>query len=348
MSFVLATLCIVALAPNTAPATIPAPPDPRELELHWRAPADCPSREELERRIHALLPDAPSGEGVLVIEGEVTRTETAATLMLRSTYQGRSDTRTITSPTCAELTETTAVLVAIALEPSAAIPPSEPLTAPGPMTLPGPMTVPEPDPAPAVTTSPPEISPMRTPAVEPAIDTRRVERRRAAPGLGLRVAAGLEAGAIPPPTLALTAALSLLWRRARLELHGAWLAPRTVRGEDGRGVTYQLGSVGARGCGRLFVRALELPLCGGAEAGVLRARPRGIDSPPVLAPWAAGVAGVGLVRRWGPVAIVAAVDGIARVVGHRFVVDGRRSLVQWPVSVRALVGVELRWGGSRR
>ncbi|MBK8241494.1 MAG: hypothetical protein IPK74_38785 [Deltaproteobacteria bacterium] len=121
MSFVLATLCIVALAPNTAPATMPAPPDPRELELHWRAPADCPSREELERRIHALLPDAPSGEGVLVIEGEVTRTETAATLMLRSTYEGRSDTRTITSPTCAELTETTAVLVAIALEPSAAI-----------------------------------------------------------------------------------------------------------------------------------------------------------------------------------------------------------------------------------
>lgn len=342
MSAALATLCIVALAPTTAPATIPPPPDPRELELHWRAPADCPSQEDLERRIHALLPDAPSGEGVLVIDGEVTRTDTAATLMLRSTYEGRSDTRTITSPTCAELTETTAVLVAIALEPSAAMPPSPPIPASPPMT------VPEPAAATEVTQSPPSIRPTPLPVVAPAVDTPAVERRRVGPGLGLRVVAGLEAGAIPPPTLALAATMSLLWARARLELQGAWLVPRTVRPVDGRTVTYQLGSVGLRGCRRLFVRGLELPLCGGAEAGVLRARPRGIEGPVVLAPWAAGVAGVGLVRRWGPVAIVAAVDGIVRVVGHRFVVDGRRSLLQWPVSLRVLLGVELRWGGGAR
>jgi hypothetical protein len=325
---------IVAVLAGVPEPPTTAPPNPEVLELHWRAPPGCPTKEDLERRIRALLPAEPSGEGVLVVEGDVTTSDSGAILVLRSTFDGRSETREITARACGELLESTAVLLAVALEPSATIASRR-----------------EPDPEPSTDT--PASDPLVEIAESATEDRDRPATRRTGSadrptdarasriGVALRIAVGIEAGAVPPPSAALSGAVSILWRRARLEAHGTWLAPRTVRVADGRGATYQLGAFGVRGCGRVFARAIELPLCAGAEAGALRVRPRGIDAVVANEPWAAAVASVGLVRAWGPIGIVATVDGIVRLVGNRIEIGDAVSLRQFPVSVRASLGIEL-------
>ena len=47
------------------PVDVPTPPDPRELELVWRAPERCPTQDDILRRLDVLLPGAPNGDGVL-------------------------------------------------------------------------------------------------------------------------------------------------------------------------------------------------------------------------------------------------------------------------------------------
>ncbi|MBL8946269.1 MAG: hypothetical protein JNK45_24100, partial [Myxococcales bacterium] len=345
----------------------PPPPNPEVLELHWRAPPGCPTQEDLERRIRALLPGEPSGEGVLVVEGEVTTSARGATLVLRSTLAGRTESRELASASCGELLESTAVLLAVALEPSATIPGQVPRPDRDPVPPPPSDTARDsasdtaPDsasggaPREPTTDGDPIASPVdaRLAEADPRSTPDRADRRRARaprrapPSVGLRIAAGIEAGAMPPPSAALAAAFSLSWPRARLEVHGTWLAPRTAREVDGRGATYQLGTAGARGCGRVFVRAVELPVCAGGEGGALRVRPRGLDAAITNVPWVAAIAGVGIVRAWGPVAITATIDGVVRLVGHRFDIDDAVSLRQFPVSARALVGVARRPGAGR-
>lgn len=337
----------------------PPPPNPEVLELHWRAPPGCPTQEDLERRIRALLPGDPSGDGVLVVEGEVTTSDRGATLVLRSTFAGRTESREIASASCGELLESTAVLLAVALEPSATFPGQVPVPDRDPVPPPpsasapdaargGPPREPTTDGDPIASPDDARLAePDRRPTSDRADRRRAPAPRRAPPSVGVRIAAGIEAGAMPPPSAALAAALSLSWPRARLEAHGTWLAPRTPREADGRGATYQLGTAGARGCGRAFVRALELPVCAGGEGGALRVRPRGLDAAITNAPWVAAIAGVGIVRAWGPVAITATIDGVVRLVGHRFDIGDAVSLRQFPVSARALVGVELRPGARR-
>lgn len=331
-----------------APPPIPLPPDPLELELVWRAPTGCPTQPDIERRLRELLPGEPTGDGILHVEGDVTIDAAGAHLSLASTFRGVTERREITSTHCAELGEATAVLLAVALEPdtnarqtapkpAAAIvepPPRAPTDAPPPVV----------DDLPIVPIAdPPRSDAPLTPPPDPA-------RRARIPALGLRIAAGLELGALPPPAGAVQLAALLLWQRARLELHGTYLAPRTRLDAAGQGARLQLAAAGIRGCGRVFARAVEFPLCLGAEAGAIRARALGLGDTVTTGPWAAAIASAGVARAWGPVAIHFAVEGLGRLVGTRFLVGEVVASRQFPVSARALLGVELRpsWGPGFR
>jgi hypothetical protein len=327
------------------PVEVPPPPDPRELELVWRAPQRCPTRDEILRRIDVLLPGAPNGDGLLHVEGDVTVDESGARLQLVTTFRGTTERREITAADCHALGEATAVLLAVALEPNAGE-----LASP---TTPKPQAAdPKPDPEPPDDTSvaPIEPAPVGSTIAPPLPRDRSTSTSTstASPShFGLRIAGGLELGAMPPPSGALQLAGLVLWRRARLEIHGAYLPPRTRRDADGRGATYQMITAGARGCGRLFVSAVEFPICLGAEAGLVRGRAVGLGDTVVRGPWFAVLTSAGVSRAWGPIAIWASVEGLGRVVWTRFLVGGEPVHRPFPISMRALVGIELRASWKR-
>lgn len=328
------------------PVEVPTPPDPRELELVWRAPERCPTRDDILRRLRVLLPGEPNGDGLLHVEGDVTVDDDGARLQLVSTFRGTTERREITATDCRALGEATAVLLAVALEPSATARESPPKAEP---------VEPQPKPAPPddTTVAPTDREASTIDLIEPVASTTITPPARdpwspTPSHFGLRIAGGLELGAMPPPSAALQLAGLVLWRRARLEIHGAYLPPRTRRDAEGRGATYQMVTAGARGCGRLFVGAVEFPICLGADAGVVRARAVGLGDTVVRGPWFAVLTSAGVSRAWGPIAVWASVEGLGRVVWTRFFVGDVLVQRQFPISMRALVGIELRGSWKRR
>jgi len=369
------------------PPLAPLPPDPFEFELAWEAPEGCPTREDVERRISALLPGAPTGDGVLAVEAVVTSRSDAFVLNLRSTFRGRTELREVRAHDCSNLGETTAVWLAIALEPGRAIavsvPPEPPLVPPPG----GDAAVPSPDPAPRFTDSDLRRGSTADRGLDPDVDrasanavpSGRVEpaasghslgiasdvsssgsgggkhlasrraRKHGPRDYGLRIAGGLEAGALPPPAGAVQLAGLLVWPHARFEAHGLWLVPRTSVDAAGEGATYQLWAGGARGCGQPVVRAFEFPVCLGVEAGAVRAAPIGFANEEAIhVPWVAGLASAAVARAWGPIGLFAGIEGVVQMVGPEFFIGESTQLDPWTVSLRALVGFELRGSWNRR
>lgn len=322
------------------PTVVPPPPptDPLELEFTWNAPPECPTAAEIEQRIRALLPGEPVGTGVLYVEGEVATVEGGVELGLRSRFAGHDDRRTLRAPSCAELGEATAVLLAIALEPGRA---DELVAPPETPSERGDEEASDVAPAAAGNASTVEDPTAQAGRAASAVDVAPTSKRRSRrPSAGgLRIATGLEAAAMPLPSGVLQGAAILLWPHARAELHGTWVPPRVRTNEDPPGARFQLGAVGLRGCGQPLRRAIELPLCVGAEAGATRARFEGTTT---HKPWVAALASVGVARAWGPIGVWSAAELAGRIVGYRFLDGDIELLRQFPVSVRLLVGIELR------
>src|SRR5690606_32506754 len=89
-------------------------------------------------------------------------------------------------------------------------------------------------------------------------------------------------------------ALAVLWPRLRVEIAGAWLAPRTERRDQAR-VRVQLGIATARACARLGTARIEAPVCGGIELGALRGDGRGAPAARTAhGTWVAPVLGAGV------------------------------------------------------
>lgn len=337
------TALVLALLPVLGwlevPTVVPVPPaDPLALELTWRAPAGCPSAAEIEQRIRALLPGDPSGEGVLQVDGEVVVVDGGVALSMRSTFAGHSEQRTLRAPSCGELGEATAVLLAIALEPGRA----DELDAP---------------PQPPIPTAPPDAAVERAGDLDVASDPIGSDdptavssvpeepsptpsgRDRRPTGAGFRLAGGIEAGAMPLPSGVLHGAALLLWPHARAELVGTWVPPRTRATQSPAGAGFQLGALGLQGCGQPTRGPVEVPLCLGLEGGATRARFEGRTT---FEPWVAGLASVGVARAWGRIGLWSAAELVGTLVGYRFLDGATILLRQFPVSGRVLVGIEMR------
>lgn len=171
--------------------------------------------------------------------------------------------RRLTGATCFEVCDAAAFVTAVIVDPGvlARAPTTTPPPEPPPPVI-DPWSAPEPaaEPDPWLTLKPlqPRLpAPVAAPTPRPR------------PGGLVRLGGGLEALGLPAVGPQATLAAGLRGRAWRSELVLAYRAPtRVVAADDpAAGASIRMWSLGARGCGVLPVRPLELGLCGGFEAG---------------------------------------------------------------------------------
>ena len=195
-------------------------------------------------------------------------------------------------------------------------------------------------------------APVVTPELEPLEAVERVAPAAARRlRFGVRVAGVFDVGGTPGPTGGLMLAGALIGRRWRVEALGLWLAPRTTRPDPALPLEARVGllAAGLRGCGVPGRGVIEVPLCGGVEAGALRGAGSGaaLAEPGTDAlPWLAVTAGPGLV--WSPVPRVGlglTLDVVVPLLPRRFAVAGFGDVYSpaAPVAGRALASLELRF-----
>ncbi len=307
----------------------PEKPKPASCTLVWEAPPGCPSADEIRKRIHTLVPDPEDGEGVMQVEGTVTISPTGFSLELATEFGGERSTRRIEATLCEPLAESTALVAAIALEPTLGEP-DPPTTVPAPPS-------PQPRSAPVAM---PEVVVAR-PAIAPTARSRR-RKRRGPIDLVTRAAVGLEFGSAPRVGGSSSLALAVVWPRLRLEVAGAYRWPSRLDGPDDTAARYQLGVVGARGCGRLFAGIVEFPVCLGFDVGALRVDSRGLTPPrTVHATWLGPLGGAGMAVRRRRVGFWTMAELAATAMGSRILVGDAVAWRTIPVSVRLLAGLEI-------
>jgi hypothetical protein len=304
---------------------------PAGVELRWDAPPECPDAASVTARIAEYTagaePDAP-----LVIDAKVTPVGSRWRLSLVVVRGESREERELEDSACEGLAESTAVLVAIAIAPDRMRDThveEPPIDEPPPVTEPAP----PPDPQPPAIDRP---APIPTP------------RRREPLHVSLRASGGASLGWLPPGgDVAL--AFAMYWRWLRLEIMGAYGPRRRVRFADARfaGADVSGWVIGARACGVLHpLRWLDLPLCGGVEAGQVIGVPvelvEGRQGRPA---WAAGVIAPALrfvvhsrVALWlSPELLIPFTRAQLRVV------DEDPLFVSAPVGARLHAGIELRF-----
>jgi hypothetical protein len=181
-----------------------------------------------------------------------------------------------------------------------------------------------------------------------------IERRRHRVKLGLGAAVGAEWGALPGLTGGVRPSFSIAYGAFAAELRGDYWIPRRADRDEVE-VAIDAGMAGALACGVPEWGRVQLPICGGAEIGVLRARPRGLDRDDTrLRTWAAVVASVRVRVRIAPrVALTAGPELAVPFLRPGFTVvddEGVSSAIHLanPVSVRAHVGFEFWLQPSRK
>jgi hypothetical protein len=360
-------MLFVALAWSLA--QVPEPPAPVD-DVVWVAPPGCPGRAELiagieRRRGRPLVP------GQVRVDATVTAgPEKQFTAAISLATGAREDRRTLTADRCAALVDAAALLIAVAIDEQGASPPAS-TDAPGdgaptsgdapvdPATR-APSGEVSGDAAPSGVTAPSIAGPddAATTAVASTSTARPGDATPTArpplPRLGgfVRAQGGLALGTVPGPAGAASLALGLLWRRVRLAFQPLFVAPRTDTRER-HDLRAWLIAAAVSGCFRVGPRALEVPLCGGFEGGVMRGVATGADGARgATGAWLAVLVGTGLVWRVHPkVGLWLGVEGTGAVRRPKFLLSGAAGEVELfrplPVTLRVLLGVELRFGDPR-
>ncbi|MCR9161477.1 MAG: hypothetical protein ACE37F_29885 [Nannocystaceae bacterium] len=302
-------------------------PRPAEVELAWQAPVGCPDAQTMRDRIAELTVD-PAGEGTLVVDGRVEEGPKGFRLTLRTSYGNLSETRTVVDEDCDALGGTAALFVAVSLEPASAgaDAPSEPEVVPA---------EPEPDAAVEVAQSRPAVAPVRD-------DLVVGPRPRRLPPVGfVGVAPQVEFGSLPGVTGGPRLSVGVQWPRAEVALYGYYGAPRRTAAVQGASGLTQMGAAGGRGC-VVFGSTVQAPLCALAEVGALSVASRDLDPANDLRyVWSAVGARGGVGRRWGSVGVFGAAEAAVPTSRARVLLGGETAFSTWPVSVRAIVGVQI-------
>lgn len=349
-------MLFVALAWSLA--QVPEPPAPVD-DVVWVAPPGCPGRAELIAGIERRRGE-PLAPGQVHVDATVTagpgKQFTAA---ISLTTGAREDRRTLTADRCAALVDAAALLIAVAIDEQGAAP-GAPVRAPGDVAPP-PGDAPADAPTQAASEPAPSIagpdeaatrvdSPADAPPIVAASPPAMPPPRRL--GGFVRAQGGLALGTVPGPAGAASLAIGLLWRRARLELQPLFVAPRTDT-REGHDLRAWLVAAAVSGCYRVGPRALEVPLCGGLEGGVLRGFASGADGQRgASGGWLAVLVGTGVVWRVHPrVGLWLGVQGTGAIRRPKFLLSGSAGELELfrplPVTLRVLAGVELRFGDPR-
>jgi len=265
-------------------AAFPASPAAAS-ELRWDGDPACPDRDQLRFELERALgkPLADAGDLVFTVAVQSTPERVTARLRLDEGDAARAgDERVLVGASCAELTDTLAVAISLAIGRSdgETEPPLSPLTAP-----------------------PPE-APARAAAA--TLDVGRLDETSVAVGPRPSAMALLvvDVGSLPQPAVGAGLGLALSWDRLRLQLGAVLFYPQRAELGAGSGANAELGlTLGtASACTPLFRSpsgSLSLPGCLGLELGRLEGVGSGVAAPrsrEIL--WLAPRAEVGLA--WAP------------------------------------------------
>ncbi len=329
---------IFAASVCVAPAAAQAQQASPALALEWYAPAGCPDLADVTARVGRLvdLAHAPDG-GAVHARGRIARTHRGRfRLSLALGARRPSHHRTLVGDACDAVADGAALILALAVDPSAVARRRDAETATASTTeapAPSPPAPPAPPVAATLSATVPN-TPAPVPRATPAAPATRWM---------LRASGLLDGGALPAvsggPSLALTVAHRLL----RVELGAAWVAPRQGLAAAGKGgdVDLAFGSLAVGAEAR--TRWIDVGGLAGVEIGVLRAQGFGVTTPASASPPWVAVTLLGTLRRrlgarWNVVATVGAALPLLR---PRFVLDGIGA-VQQPAALglRAHAGVE--------
>jgi hypothetical protein len=361
----LASIFLLAVA---GPPTLPDPDADLELDtrlrLRWPTIAGCPSAEEVGVRVTELAPQIELGDdgtreaeiGLERVAGSPPRWAVEVRIeapfgVQRNTFEAES---------CAVAADAVALLIAVALDPVETVAQLDEARRAAPA-----------EPAPAEPSSDREPSePIEAETVDPGSASSGDAPRTPAStlvatddappaasevgrlGFGLALLGGGGFGPLRAGSAAIVARFAVFARRWRWQIGGVWLAP--VGLDLGQGWTARFDGwlLGTRACGVLHpADRLELPLCGGVEAGAVRGRPlptlpTGTDA---IQPWLAVELGPAL--SWSPrprLALGVELDAVVPLLAAAFTLGGERVRQYSPVGVRALAAIELRLGPAAR
>lgn len=321
---------------------------PAWLELRWPEQAGCPTRDEVEaatlRLIAGDTPQPVAAEAVI-------RADAAGyTLQLHVRDAGGEQRRTLHSPRCQALADATAVILAVAAAPIGvagrliAGPPPPQLSEDDELDR---MSVPPPAPGPAAT----RTSSVSSASASPAASTSSTASTTPAPSTSSDASAASPSAASPPPggswrrpglalgvaaaaglgptarfAPGLSASVSLLWRRARLDLRGGGWFPSAVRlsGRPDVGAELRLAAGALRGGPRVVRGSIALEPGAGIELGALLAEGFGLETnDSARGLWAAGLLALGV--RWRPlrwISLAAEVEGLLAFTRRQYTVAG--------------------------
>lgn len=335
--------------------------EPLPLRVDWTAGPSCPDAEalrvELVRLLHRELRFDPNARARVL--GVIRPHAGGFELVLSVSAGGVHERRTLWTERCEELRTAAALVVAVALEPWAAG--ETPPLVPEPEGEPAAREAAPPAPgAPAV--KPTELDPRGVPAPPATLDHDDASLAHASAGpppsppvrgrgrVGLLVHGGLGIAQHAMVAGGLGGALAYLGRGWRVELTGIHWWPTRIDVAGGASVRPRTTAGGLRGCWVPRRGRWELPICGGLEAGAMRASATGpgITSTTSTGPWLGVLAGAGAAwRATGWLAVRAGADLTVAAWRPAFHLEQGSKVVPVltppPAGLRVLAGVELRF-----
>jgi|GEM_PF-1573329 len=351
----------MAPPPTTSPdvsGTDPPPAPARDdaasaVHLVWDAPADeCSDAATMQSRLDEAmklqLDDDPTARERWVI-ARVRKVDDTWTLRLWVAPEGGLSERALTETSCAELERATLTIVAMLMPPVMVDPEPAPPPSAADMTPP-----PKPEPLDegeldALIADAPEAEPPPPDPGGPDMEPPPASKLRGAIGFS----GGYGSGNMPAGAGGFAITTALLAPNARVELVGQYWATRSIgldTAPDAR-ARYNLLSMAIRGCGAPRAsKRIEVPVCGGLEAGSVLAN----------------VDGAALIHGPGqPVVLLGVDSGVNIVLAHsvalRLGMQGWVSLLRAEhrlldsalsrsnrFGYRLWAGVEFRFGGRRK
>jgi hypothetical protein len=327
-------------APVPEPPDVLPEPDPTRLalQLHWEAPADCPTRAEVLDAVAELvrMPVDPDAEPEVVADADVRTTDDGLTLQLDVTTDDGRQQRTLRSPRCRSLADATALVVATAVYPERAA-----------TTLREREAAAQSRDRPIAnrTRTRDRAAPAQAKPTEPTAPAPSGRRLRGA----VRVAGGPAFAVVPGVSGGVFGTASLLVGQARVEaVGGHWFSQSATA--EGLAVAARLTTGGLRGCYAPTMGRIEVPVCGGIALGAMHGQGEGeLDaSRSSRQLWVGLDAGPGFVfaitEHWVLHAAVDAVVALRRPGFHVDVAGESREIYRAaPAGARILVGVEARF-----
>lgn len=247
-----------------APSLLTWSLDAQAAELTWNAPNECPERASIEADLEELIGQPITEAPVIRLIAEVSQLEDGTWRAEISTTGRSPGTRTLTGPSCGEVSRAAVVAMALVVNSDREQQANE---------------------------APQEASPSPPAKVEPQSEADEVPVRASIPRhILLNLGVVLDGTALPNYAFGVSVAGGVAIGRFRALLGGLFVPPTETR-QDGAGARFDLFAGSIAGCYRLPIQNWAAVLCARYELGALRGA--GVDvtqSRPETIRWNAVVA----------------------------------------------------------